>query len=401
MVFLMDIEKFCRENCVERRGTGTLKWDSLQEIFGDADLLPLWVADMEIQSPAAVREALVKRVEHGVFGYGTVEDTCFESFFAWQKKHHNVELARENIRFATGVVGSLYAAVRAYTKEEASVIICPPVYYPFYDAILNTGRKLVTCELDNNNGYYTLDFERFEKEIVDNKVEMFILCSPHNPVSRVWSEEELDTMFGICRRHGVLVVSDEIHQDFTYEGKKFVSSALVRNGKYKDILITLNAGSKTFNLAGLIHSHVIIFDKPLMETYDAYIKGIGSPEVNLMGVAGVEAAFRGGEEWLENVKALIIHNYNYMKQEFARELPKIVVTPLEGTYLSWIDLRGYLTGEETAGFIQNKCRLACDAGEWFSLMAHGFIRINLATDTKNVVTAVESIIKNIKEKVGE
>ncbi|WP_349944292.1 MalY/PatB family protein [Lacrimispora sp. BS-2] len=397
----MDIEKFCRGNCVERRGTGTLKWDSLQEIFGDADLLPLWVADMEIQSPAAVREALAKRVDHGVFGYGTVEDACFESFFAWQKKHHNVELDRENVRFATGVVGSLYAAVRAYTKEEASVIICPPVYYPFYDAILNTGRKLVTCELDNDNGYYTLDFEKFEKEIVDNKAEMFILCSPHNPVSRVWSEEELDTMFGICHRHGVLVVSDEIHQDFTYEGKKFVSSAVVSNGKYKDILITLNAGSKTFNLAGLIHSHVIIFDKQLMETYDAYIKGIGSPEVNLMGLTGVEAAFRGGEEWLENVKALIIHNYNYMKEEFERELPKIVVTPLEGTYLSWIDLRGYLTGEETAGFIQNKCRLACDVGEWFSLMAHGFIRINLATDAKNVVTAVESIIKNIKEKVGE
>ena len=397
----MDIKKFCRENCMERRGTGTLKWDSLQEIFGDADLLPLWVADMEFQSPAAVREALTKRVEHGVFGYSTVDDAYYDSFFAWQKKHHNVELARENVRFATGVVGSLYAAVRAYTKEEASVIICPPVYYPFYDAILNTGRKLVTCDLDNNNGYYTLDFEKFEKEIEDNKVELFILCSPHNPVSRVWSEEELDTMFAICRRHGVLVVSDEIHQDFTYEEKKFVSSALVRNSKYKDILITLNAGSKTFNLAGLIHSHVIIFDKQLMETYDAYIKGIGSPDVNLMGVVGVEAAFRGGEEWLENVKALIVHNYNYMKQEFERELPKIVVTPLEGTYLSWIDLRGYLKGEETSSFIQNKCRLACDVGEWFSLTAHGFIRINLATDTKNVVTAVESIIKNIKEKVGE
>jgi len=138
-----------------------------------------------------------------------------------------------------------------------------------------------------------------------------------------------------------------------------------------------------------------------MEAYDAYIKGIGSAETNLMGLVGVEAAFRGGEEWLENVKKLIIHNYDYMKQEFARELPEIIVTPLEGTYLSWIDLRGYLTGEETAGFIQNKCRLACDVGEWFSLMAHGFIRINLATDTKNVVTAVESIIKNIKEKVGE
>lgn len=397
----MDAEKFCRENCVERRGTGTLKWDSLQEIFGDDSLLPLWVADMEIQSPAAVREALIRRVEHGVFGYGKVEDAYFDSFFAWQKKHHGVELAKEEVRFATGVVGSLYAAVRAFTGEEASVIICPPVYYPFYDAVLNTGRKLVTCELDNNDGYYTLDFEKFEKEIADSKAEMFILCSPHNPVSRVWSEKELDTMFDICRRHGVLVVSDEIHQDFTYEGKKFVSSAKVMDGRYKDMLITLNAGSKTFNLAGLIHSHVIIQDKKLMETYDAYIKGIGSPEVNLMGIVGVEAAFRGGEEWLDQVKALILHNYNYMKQEFGRELPKIVVTPLEGTYLSWIDLRGYLSGEETAGFIQNKCRLACDVGEWFSLMAHGFIRINLATDTKNIVTAVESIIKNIKEKVGE
>lgn len=386
---------------MERRGTSTLKWDSLQEIFGDADLLPLWVADMEIQSPAAAREALVRRAEHGVFGYGMVEDAYFESFFAWQKKHHNVELSREQIRFATGVVGSLYAAVRAYTKEGASVIICPPVYYPFYDAVLNTGRKLVTCELDHSNGYYTLDFEKFEKEIADSKAEMFILCSPHNPVSRVWSEEELDTMFSICRKHGVLVVSDEIHQDFTYGDKKFVSSALVGNGKYQDLLITLNAGSKTFNLAGLIHSHVIIFDKALMETYDTYIKGIGSADVNLMGIVGVGAAFRGGEEWLQNVKELIIHNFNYMKEAFERELPQIVVTPLEGTYLSWIDLRGYLTGEETAGFIQNKCRLACDVGEWFSYTGHGFIRINLATDTKNVVTAVESIIKNIKEKVGE
>lgn len=397
----MDFEKFCRENCVERRGTGTLKWDSLQEIFGDGDLLPLWVADMEIQSPSVVREALTERVKHGVFGYGKVEDEYFDSFFAWQKKHHGVELAKENVRFATGVVGSLYAAVRAYTKEEASVIICPPVYYPFYDAILNTGRKLVTCELDNDHGYYSLDFEKFEKEIIDNRVEMFILCSPHNPVSRVWSEEELDTMFSICRKHGVLVVSDEIHQDFTYEGKPFVSSACVKDGGYKDILITLNSGSKTFNLAGLIHSHVIIFDGKLMEKYDAYIKGIGSPEVNLMGITGMGAAFRGGEEWLQDVKALIRHNYDYMKQEFARELPEIIVTPLEGTYLSWIDLRSYVPGDETARFIQDKCRLACDVGEWFSVMAQGYIRINLATDTKNIKTAVASIINNIKERLGE
>lgn len=392
----MDFEKFCRENCVERKGTGTLKWDSLQEIFGDADLLPLWVADMEIQSPAAAREAIMKRVEHGVFGYGKVEDSYYDAFFGWQKEHHGMDIAKENVRFATGVVGSLYAAVRAYTKEDAAVIICPPVYYPFYDAILNTGRKLVTSELVNNDGHYTMDYEDFEKEIVDNNVSMFILCSPHNPVCRVWSEEELEKALEICRRHNVLVVSDEIHQDFTYGEKKFVSSSLVAGGKYRDMLILLNSGSKTFNLAGLIHSHVIIYDEKLMETYDAYIKSIGSPEANIMGLAAMEAAFRDGGEWFENVKALICHNYAYMTETFAREVPKVKVTDLEGTYLSWIDLRGYMDGEKVAEFIQNKCRLACDVGEWFSFTGHGFVRINLATDTKNIRTAVERIVENIK-----
>ena len=395
----MDFEKFCQDNCVERKGTGTLKWDSLQEIFGDADLLPLWVADMEIQSPPSVREALQKRVEHGVFGYGRVEDHYYEALFQWQKKRHGVELAKENVRFATGVVGSLYTAVRTYTKEDASVIICPPVYYPFYDAILNTGRKLVTCDLDNHEGHYTLDLEKFEKAIAENKVEMFILCTPHNPVCRVWTEAELAGMLDICKRHNVLVLADEIHQDFAYsEEHPFVSTALVEGGKYKDILIILHAASKTFNLAGLVHSHVLIFDEKLMEKYDAYIKSVGSAEANLMGLIAVEASCRGGEEYFDNVKALICHNYQYMKETFAKELPEIVVTPLEGTYLSWIDLRAYLPGEEVENFIQKKCRLACDVGEWFSFTGHGFIRINLATHTKNVRTAVERIVTNIKER---
>ena len=394
----MDFEKFCKENCVERRGTGTLKWDSLQDIFGDADLLALWVADMEIQSPPSVREALAKRVEHGVFGYGRVEDHYYEAFFAWQKKRHGIELAKNNVRFATGVVGSLYTAGRAYTQEKASVVICPPVYYPFYDAILDTGRNLVTCELDHQDGHYVLDLEKFEKAVTENQVEMFILCSPHNPVCRVWTEEELDGVLDICKRHNVLVLADEIHQDFAYDTNPFVSTALVKGGKYKDILIILNAASKTFNLAGLIHSHVIIYDEKLMEKYDAYIKSVGSAEANLMGLTAVEAAYRGGEEWFDNVKALIRHNYDYMKQEFAKELPKIVVTPLEGTYLSWIDLRGYIPGKEVEEFIQKKCRLACDVGGWFSFTGHGFIRINLATDTKNIRTAVERIITNIKER---
>ncbi len=394
----MDFEKFCQENCVERKGTGTLKWDSLEEVFGDADLLPLWVADMEIQSPPAARQAIQARVEHGTFGYAKVTDDYYDAFFSWQKNHHGVTLAKENLRFATGVVGSLYAAVRAYTQPNDGVIICPPVYYPFYDAILNTGRTLVTCELDNHDGRFTLDLEKFEKTIAESKAKMFLLCSPHNPVCRVWTEEELEGMFAVCRKHGVLVVADEIHQDFTYDkDHAFFSTALLGDGQYKDMLILLNSGSKTFNLAGLIHSHVIIFDEKLMETYDAYIKSIGSPEVNLMGVVAMGAAFRDGAAWFDQVKALICHNYDYMKQAFAKDAPKIVLTPLEGTYLSWLDLRGYMDGKDVAEFIQKKCRLACDVGEWFSFTGHGYVRINLATDTKYIKMAVERILANLKE----
>ncbi|HIS65606.1 MAG TPA: pyridoxal phosphate-dependent aminotransferase [Candidatus Avoscillospira avistercoris] len=394
----MDFEKFCQENCVERKGTGTLKWDSLEEVFGDADLLPLWVADMEIQSPPAARQAIQARVEHGTFGYAKVTDDYYDAFFSWQKNHHGVTLAKENLRFATGVVGSLYAAVRAYTQPNDGVIICPPVYYPFYDAILNTGRTLVTCELDNHDGRFTLDLEKFEKTIAESKAKMFLLCSPHNPVCRVWTEEELEGMFAVCRKHGVLVVADEIHQDFTYDkDHAFFSTALLGDGQYKDMLILLNSGSKTFNLAGLIHSHVIIFDEKLMETYDAYIKSIGSPEVNLMGVIAMGAAFRDGAAWFDQVKALICHNYDYMKQAFAKDAPKIVLTPLEGTYLSWLDLRGYMDGKDVAEFIQKKCRLACDVGEWFSFTGHGYVRINLATDTKYIKMAVERILANLKE----
>lgn len=394
----MDFEKFCKENCVERKGTGTLKWDSLEEIFGDDGLLPLWVADMEIQSPKAVRDALEKRIRHGVFGYGKVEDSYYEAFFSWQKEHHGIDVKKEHVRFATGVVGSLYAAVRVYTEEKDPVMICPPVYYPFYDAILNTGRTLVTCDLDNHDGHFELDPVKFEQTIKEHHVKMFILCSPHNPVCRVWTESELDGMLDICRRHDVLVLADEIHQDFVYGDHPFYSAAVVKNGAYRDNVVILNAGSKTFNLAGLIHSHVVIYDKKLMEIYDAYIKSIGSAEVNLMGITALEAAYRGGGEWFEQVKALVCHNYEYMKQEFAKELPKLVLTPLEGTYLSWMDLRAYLPGEEVAEFIQKKCRLACDVGEWFSFTGHGFIRINLATDTKNIRTAVQRIIANIKNQ---
>lgn len=391
----MMTEEFCSRYCVERRGTGSLKWDSLEEIFGDSELTPLWVADMEFQSPPGVIDAIKQRAEHGAFGYGKVQDGYHEAFAAWQQKHHGMEVDKEEVRFHTGVVGALYATVTAFTQPKDSVIICPPVYYPFYDAILNTGRTLVTCELDNNDGIYSLNFEEFEKLITENSVKMFILCSPHNPVGRVWREDELESIFEICKKHGVLVVSDEIHQDFTWPGSKFIPASVLGGGKYKDMLITLNSSSKTFNLAGLIHSHTLVHNKDMMQKYDEYIKTVGQPEANLLGLVAVEAAYRTGEEWLTDLKAVILSNYEYVKSEFAAKAPKVIVTPLEGTYLMWLDMRAYLNPDEVDEFMRKKCKLAVDVGEWFSVNGKGFIRINLATNPKYVKLAAENIINNL------
>lgn len=391
----MTCEQFCSAYYVERRGTGTLKWDSLAENFGDAALTPLWVADMEFKAPQGVIDAIKARADHGAFGYGMAGDGYYEAFAAWQKDHHGMTVHREAVRFGTGVVGALYTLVSAFTKPKDSVVICPPVYYPFYDAVLNTGRELALCELDNHAGRYTLDFDKFERTIAESGAKMFILCSPHNPVGRVWSEDELARMFEICARHGVLIVSDEIHQDFTVPGQRFVPASTVAGGKYLDRLITVNSASKTFNLAGLIHSHTLLEDPALRAVYDSYVKTIGMPEANIFGLVGMEAAYRTGEEWLRGVKNVIYTNFDYVKEQMAQRAPKVVVTPLEGTYLMWLDLRGYLAPDDVCAFMKEKCHLAVDVGEWFSVNAKGFIRINLATHPKFVHEAVESILSNL------
>ena len=375
----MDFEKFCKENCVERRGTGTLKWDSLQEIFGDADLLPLWVADMEIQSPKAVRDALTKRIEHGVFGYGKVEDSYYEAFFNWMRKHHGVDVEKENVRFATGVVGSLYAAVRAYTKEDASVIICPPVYYPFYDAILNTGRKLVTCDLDNHDGHFELDFEKFEKTIEENQVSMFILCSPHNPVCRVWTEEELEKVLDICRRHGVLVLADEIHQDFTYGDHHFVSTAIVKGGEYKDNLVILNAGSKTFNLAGLQASTVVFPNAHMKAMFDKFWTDMDIHRNNAFSVTAMEVAFNEGEEWLEQLLPYISANFDFVADYCREHIPQIKTCAPDATYLMWLDCRALgLDNDALRRFMIEQAGLGLNDGCAFGRSLNGYMRLNVA-----------------------
>ena len=393
----MQKEKFLKEYLVERKGTYSLKWDALDKRFGNADLISMWVADMEIKAPKEVIEALKERCEHGVFGYSYVSDEYYNSVINWLKEKHNYEIKKEWLRFTNGVVTAIYCFVNIFTKVDDAVLILTPVYYPFHNAVKDNNRKLITCDLKNTDGYFTIDYDEVEKKIVENNVKLFIQCSPHNPAGRVWKEEELAKILEICKKHNVLVISDEIHQDIIMKGYKHIPSAIVANGKYADNLITVSAASKTFNLAGLIHSNIIISNAELRKKYDEEIKKINQTEINILGMLATQVAYEKGSEWLENVKEIIEDNFNYLKTELNKHIPEITITNLEGTYLVFLDLRKIIPIDKVKEFIQDKCNLAIDFGEWFGASFKGFIRINLATDPEIVKKAVESIIFEYKK----
>lgn len=393
----MQKEKFLKEYLVERKGTYSLKWDALDKRFGNADLISMWVADMEIKAPKEVIEALKERCEHGVFGYSYVSDEYYNSVINWLKEKHNYEIKKEWLRFTNGVVTAIYCFVNIFTKVDDAILILTPVYYPFHNAVKDNNRKLITCDLKNIDGYFTIDYDEVEKKIVENNVKLFIQCSPHNPAGRVWKEEELAKILEICKKHNVLVISDEIHQDIIMKGYKHIPSAIVANGKYADNLITVSAASKTFNLAGLIHSNIIISNAELRKKYDDEIKKINQTEISILGMLATQVAYEKGSEWLENVKEIIEDNFNYLKTELNKHIPEITITNLEGTYLVFLDLRKIIPIDKVKEFIQDKCNLAIDFGEWFGASFKGFIRINLATDPEIVKKAVENIITEYKK----
>lgn len=394
----MNKNDFIKNYAVDRANTSSLKWDLLDVRYGDPDLISMWVADMEFKSPDSIREALAKRVEHGVFGYSFTPDSYYEAFFDWQKKRHNIHLEKEWIRFGTGVVNTLYALVNIFTEEGEGVLIQSPVYYPFHNAVNDNFRKLVRNELVNTNGKYTIDFEDMEKKIIEENVKMIIFCNPHNPAGRVWKLDELEKMLEICKKHNVLFVSDEIHQDIILGDNKFISALSVADEGYHDNLIVLTAASKTFNTACLLNSHIIIPNEEVRSTYDKENKRLNQTELSIMGQIATEAGYRGGEEWLDALLEVIETNYEYTRNAFHEQLPKSIVSDLEGTYLTWIDLREYFDPEKTKEVVQDKGRVACDFGEWFSDQCKGFIRLNMGTTPEIVEKAVTSIIAAVKNQ---
>lgn len=395
----MDKQEFLHKYLVDRHGTDCSKWDGLEEKFGESDLTAMWVADMEFKTCDEIICAMEARVHHGVFGYSRVPQDYYDVFSDWMERRHQFPIQREWVRFSTGCVTAIAWMINAFTNPGDACMILTPVYYPFHNVVTNNQRRLVKVELEYSDGYFTMDYDAIEKAIEDNQVKMFIQCSPHNPAGRVWTEEELDKVLEICCRHDVLVISDEIHQDIVLGEKPFVPAAVVSGGKYQDMVITLNSASKTFNLATLLHSHIIITNGELRNVYDKFASALNRTEVSILGMVAAKAGYRHGEVWLEHLLEIIRDNYRYLKDELEKKLPEIEVCALEGTYLAMIDFRSYIKPEQTMDFIQGKCRLAVDYGEWFGKNYKGFIRLNLATDPAYVKYAVEKIITETEKQL--
>lgn len=379
---------------IDRRNTDCDKWDGLRGRFGRDDLLPMWVADMDFQAPACVTQALEAYVHQGVFGYYKVPRSYKDAFLDWERQYHDLALERSWLRFSPGVVPAINWMIQLLTRPGDAVMVQTPVYYPFMDGVNSNKRRLICCELVKEGGVYRIDYERFARDIEENSVKLFILCSPHNPVGRVWTHEELGTMLEICRRHGVRVVSDEIHHDIVFAPARHTPTLCVEG--YEDMVIMLTAPSKTFNLAGCKNAFVVIPNEEIRRDYDAFLDALRIREGNTFGYIAAEAAYRGGRAWFEAVREVIYGNYCYIKEQFSRALPGVVLSPLEGTYLLWADFSACLKPEEVSAFMETRCHLAFDHGDWFGGPAFaGFVRMNLATDRSLVEQAVSTIIKNL------
>ena len=377
----------------DRRGTNASKWNRLSPRFTREDLLGLWVADMDFAAPACVREALHKQVDFGVFGYDVTPDAYYEAFLHWEKTYHGYEPQRAWLRYSPGVVAGFNWLIQLLTKPGDGVLVQTPVYYPFLSAATDNGCRLVENELVNTAGVYTVDLADFERKLTEEHVKVFLLCSPHNPVGRVWRREELAAMLELCRVHGVYVISDEIHHDFTHGGHKHIPAATV--GEYDDMLVTLTAPSKTFNLAGLKNSVVIIPDEKLRKAWDSYTGKLHTATGGSFGVIAAQAAWEGGRPWLEQVLQTVEGNYELLRTELVPRKPELILSPLEGTYLAWLDLGAYVKPQEMAAAVEGRCGLAVDYGAWFGGHAPCHIRINLATRPENIRQAIQSLADHL------
>lgn len=364
--------KYDFDTVVDRRNTHSCKWDRAKE-----DIFPMWVADMDFEVAQPIKDALVKRAEHGVFGYSEPQEPYYQAIMNWVKRRNAWQLEREWIVHSPGVVPAMNMLVRALTNPGDKIIVQTPVYYPFFSAIENNGCHIARNALRLENGRYVMDYEDLEDKAGDSRAKVLILCSPHNPVGRVWSREELKRVGDICLRHGVIVISDEIHCDLVHSGNTHTSFATL-SGEFEQNSVTCFAPSKTFNTAGLQASAIIIPNKRIR---DLYLHELQSNSLmhNPFGIVALEAAYNHGEEWLEQLLDYLQGNIEYLEAFIRERLPEVKLIQPEGTYLVWLDFRAYsLNSAELEKLMLEAGKVWLDEGYIFGHEGEGFERINIA-----------------------
>ncbi|EKU72208.1 MalY/PatB family protein [Selenomonas sp. F0473] len=381
------------DEIIDRRGTASIKYDFAAERGYPNGLLPFWVADMDFRAPAPVLDALARRTAHGIFGYTQVKDDYFGVLQNWFRTRHNWDVARRELVVTPGVVFAIATAVRAFTEPGDAVLIQQPVYYPFANIIRNNERILVDNTLKLENDHYEIDFADFEQKIVAHGVKIFILCSPHNPVGRVWQRAELERLAEICLRRNVLVVADEIHEEFICPGFTHTPFASL-SPEIADRTVTCTSPSKTFNLAGLQISNIFIKNDDLRRRFRAELAKTGYDEPNTLGLCAAQAAYKYGALWLDDLLAYIETNYVRTWDYLAEHLPQVKIIPPEGTYLLWLDFRAYgLSDKALNDKIIREANLWLDDGPIFGTGGSGFQRINIACPWETLRQGLENLIK--------
>lgn len=381
------------DKIIERRGTGALKTDALEERYGNADLLPLWVADMDFETPPFIIEALRKRLEHPILGYTIEPADYWPTVQEWILNHHGWETRREWLRYIPGIVKGIGMAINAFLKPDEKVIIQPPVYHPFRLVPEGNHREIVYNPLrENPDGSYSMDFENLEA-VCDSKCRMLILSNPHNPAGILWDAETLRRLASFCHQRGIIVISDEIHSDMALWGLKHIPFATV-SPEAESCSITFAAPSKTFNIAGVVSSYSIVPDAKLRETFYSYLKANEYDDAPLFAPIATIAAFKHGEEWRRQMLNYIEGNIEALISYCAENIPDIKPLRPQASFLVWLDCRGLgLTHDELTDLFVKRAGLALNDGAMFGASGSGFMRINVGCPRSILLTALERLLQ--------
>lgn len=383
------------ETVHDRRKTRSVKWDNLKALYGGEDVLPMWVADMDFQSPRSVIDALKNRAEHGIYGYTITDASISKTVSNWVEKRHGWRIKPSWLLYSPGVVTSLHMAIQTFTKPGEEVVIQTPVYAPFYSVVTAHDCKIVENPLLEENGTYQMNFEHLETCFQEGAKTM-ILCNPHNPVGRVWTKEELERLAKLCQTYDVLLLSDEIHADLIHEGYQHIPVASLSEDMSKRT-ITFLSPSKTFNLAGLQVSYSIVEQEDMRLQLQETFSKQGFHMLNTMAVAAMEAAYTDGEEWLDGLLDILAVNRKLTEEALA-DTPLIQIAPLEGTYLMWLDCRQMqLEQKELMDFFAQKAKLGFNDGIQFGEAGAGFVRMNIACPPETMKDALARLTNSLKE----